>query len=151
VLHKSKTMEDFKSIIKVVACLLGFLLLFYFYFLRLSPSRADINKEVLETCLPLQYDFRVMSFYDECYFNFEGRTKEGRIVKYKLPHNWNLDNDVCSEGDSIHKLAGENMLWRQSERKNSMIGELLLTKILIIIVCLNINNVNRRTNKFLCL
>lgn len=104
-------MEDLKNIIKVLACLLGFLLLFYFYFFRLSPSRADINKEVLGTCLPLQYDFRVMSFYGDRYFNFEGRTREGRIVKYKLPRNWNLDNDVCSEGDSIHKLAGEKELY----------------------------------------
>ncbi len=51
-----------------------------------------------------------MSFYSDRYYNFEGRTKEGRVVRYKLPRNWSLEN-VCTEGDSIHKLAGEKELY----------------------------------------
>lgn len=103
-------MDDLKNIMKVVGCLIVFLVVFYCYFFKLSPRRVDVEKEVLETCLPLQYDFKVLSFYSDRYYNIEGRTKEGRNVKYKIPRNRNLE-DACSEGDSIHKLAGEEVLY----------------------------------------
>lgn len=103
-------MEDLKNIIKIVGCLVGGLLFFYFYFFILPSRNEDIDKDVLDNCLPLQYNFKVMSFYSDRYYNFEGRTKEGRVVRYKLPRNWSLEN-VCTEGDSIHKLAGEKELY----------------------------------------
>lgn len=83
---------------------------FYFYFFVLIPSREDTIGEVLEDCVPLQYDFRIISSYEDRYYNFEGRTKEGRIVKFKIPSQWRL-HDVCADGDSIHKLAGEKELY----------------------------------------
>lgn len=103
-------MEDFKNIFKVVGYLLAFLFFFYFYFFGLRPNQKEVNEEVLEECLPLQYDFRIISFYGSRYYNIEGRTKEGRIVKYKLPRHWELE-EVYSEGDSVHKLAGEKELY----------------------------------------
>lgn len=102
-------MEDFKNISKVIACLIGGMAFFYFYFFVLIPSREDTIGEVLEDCVPLQYDFKVISSYQNRYYNFEGKTNKGRIVKFKLPQNWDLD-DVCS-GDSIHKLAGEKEIY----------------------------------------
>ena len=103
-------MEDFKNISKVIACLIGGMTFFYFYFFVLIPSREDTIGEVLEDCVPLQYDFRIISSYEDRYYNFEGRTKEGRIVKFKIPSQWRL-HDVCADGDSIHKLAGEKELY----------------------------------------
>lgn len=103
-------MEDFKNISKVIACLIGGMSFFYFYFFVLIPSREDTIGEVLEDCVPLQYDFRIISSYEDRYYNFEGRTKEGRIVKFKIPSQWRL-HDVCADGDSIHKLAGEKELY----------------------------------------
>lgn len=103
-------MEDFKNISKVIACLIGGMVFFYFYFFVLIPSREDTIGEVLEDCVPLQYDFRIISSYEDRYYNFEGRTKEGRIVKFKIPSQWRL-HDVCADGDSIHKLAGEKELY----------------------------------------
>ena len=103
-------MEDFKNISKVIACLIGGMAFFYFYFFVLIPLREDTIGEVLEDCVPLQYDFRIISSYEDRYYNFEGRTKEGRIVKFKIPSQWRL-HDVCADGDSIHKLAGEKELY----------------------------------------
>lgn len=103
-------MEDFKNISKVIACLIGGMAFFYFYFFVLIPSREDTIGEVLEDCVPLQYDFRIISSYEDRYYNFEGQTKEGRIVKFKIPSQWRL-HDVCADGDSIHKLAGEKELY----------------------------------------
>lgn len=103
-------MEDFKNISKVIACLIGGMAFFYFYFFVLISSREDTIGEVLEDCVPLQYDFRIISSYEDRYYNFEGRTKEGRIVKFKIPSQWRL-HDVCADGDSIHKLAGEKELY----------------------------------------
>lgn len=103
-------MEDFKNILKVIGCLVGGMAFFYFYFFVLVSSREDTIGEVLEDCVPLQYDFRIISSYEDRYYNFEGRTKEGRIVKFKIPSQWRL-HDVCADGDSIHKLAGEKELY----------------------------------------
>ncbi len=103
-------MDDFKNISKVIACLIGVMAFFYFYFFVLIPSREDTIGEVLEDCVPLQYDFRIIWSYEDRYYNFEGRTKEGRIVKFKIPSQWRL-HDVCADGDSIHKLAGEKELY----------------------------------------
>ena len=102
-------MEDFKNIMKVFGYLVYGMAGFYIIFFALPPSEEEMVEDVLEDCVPLQYDFKVISSYQNRYYNFEGRTKEGRIVKFKLPQNWDLD-DVCS-GDSIHKLAGENEIY----------------------------------------
>lgn len=103
-------MKDLKNIGKVVGCLIAFLLFFYIYFFRLSPSKEEIEETVLEECVPLQYDFKIISGYDNRYYNFEGKTKEGRIVKFKLQRHWSLQG-LYSEGDSIHKLSGEKELY----------------------------------------
>ena len=103
-------MEDFKNISKVVCYLVAGLLGFYFYFFKLGPNDEEVKEEVLEMCVPLQYDFKVISYYADRYYNFEGRTWEGKIVKFKLPRHWAL-GDLCSDGDSIHKLAGEKELY----------------------------------------
>ena len=50
-------MEDLKNIIIIVGCLVGGLLFFYFYFFILPSMNEDIDKDVLDNCLPLQYDF----------------------------------------------------------------------------------------------
>lgn len=103
-------MEDFKNIIKVAGILMGGMLLLYFYFGGLNPSQKETDERVLESCLPLQYDFKIISSYDAQFYVFEGRTKEGRVVKFKLPRNWQLEG-LYSDGDSIHKLAGEKELY----------------------------------------
>ena len=54
-------MKDLKNIGKVVGCLIAFLLFFYIYFFRLSPSKEEIEETVLEECVPLQYDFKIIS------------------------------------------------------------------------------------------
>lgn len=102
-------MEDFKSIMKVVGYLIWGMVCFYVIFFALQPDEEKVVENTLEDCVPLQYDFKVISSYQNRYYNFEGKTKEGRIVKFKLPQNWDLD-DVCS-GDSIHKLAGEKKIY----------------------------------------
>ena len=53
-------MEDLKNIIKIVGCLVGGLLFFYFYFFILPSMNEDIDKDVLDNCLPLQDDFKEM-------------------------------------------------------------------------------------------
>ena len=83
--------------------------MFLCHLLCIEPDEKKVVENTLEDCVPLQYDFKVISSYQNRYYNFEGRTKEGRIVKFKLPQNWDLD-DVCS-GDSIHKLAGEKEIY----------------------------------------
>lgn len=103
-------MEDFKNISKVIACLIGGMAFFYFYFFVLQPDEEKVVEDTLEDCVPLQYDFRIISSYEDRYYNFEGRTKEGRIVKFKIPSQWRL-HDVCADGDSIHKLAGEKEIY----------------------------------------
>lgn len=103
-------MEDFKNIAKVVGCLVGFMAVFYFYFFVLPADDREVERDVLEECIPLQYDFRVVTFYENRYYNFEGITKNGRKVKFKLPKHWNL-SESCSVGDSIHKVSGEKELY----------------------------------------
>lgn len=103
-------MKELKSIFKILGILVGGMLFFYFYFCVLPPNQKEINAEILETCVPLQYDFKILYGSDGRYFDFEGRTKEGRTVKFKVPRHWNLEG-LYSEGDSIHKLAGEKELY----------------------------------------
>lgn len=102
-------MEDFKSIMKVVGYLIWGMACFYVIFFALQPDEEKVVEDTLEDSVPLQYDFKVISSYQNRYYNFEGKTNKGRIVKFKLPQNWDLD-DVCS-GDSIHKLAGEKEIY----------------------------------------
>ncbi len=47
-------MEDLKNIIKIVGCLVGGLLFFYFYLFNLPSMNEDNDKDVLDNCLPLQ-------------------------------------------------------------------------------------------------
>lgn len=103
-------MEDFNNIMKVFGYLVYGMAGFYIIFFALPPSEEEMVEDVLEDCVPLQYDFRIISSYEDRYYNFEGRTKEGRIVKFKIPSQWRL-HDVCADGDSIHKLAGEKELY----------------------------------------
>lgn len=103
-------MDEFKNIFKIVGMLVGGMLFFYFYFWVLPPNQKNIDDEILETCIPLQYDFQILYGSDGRYFEFEGKTKEGRTVKFKVPRYWNLEG-LYTEGDSIHKLAGEKELY----------------------------------------
>lgn len=103
-------MEDFKSIMKVVGYLIWGMVCFYVIFFALQPDEEKVVENTLEDCVPLQYDFRIISSFEDRYYNFEGRTKEGRIVKFKVPSHWAL-HDACADGDSIHKLAGEKELY----------------------------------------
>ena len=103
-------MEDFKNIMKVVGYLIWGMACFYIIFFALQPDEKKVVEDTLEDCVPLQYDFRIISSYEDRYYNFEGRTKEGRIVKFKIPSQWRL-HDVCADGDSIHKLAGEKEIY----------------------------------------
>lgn len=103
-------MDELKNILKVSGFLMGGLLLFYLFFFKLVANQEEVEDVVLEECLPLQYDFRVISYEEGRYYDIEGRTKEGRYVKFKVPRHWELEG-VCTEGDSIHKLAGEKELY----------------------------------------
>lgn len=103
-------MDDFKNIAKVVGCLIGGMAFFYFYFFVLPVDDKKVVNDVLEECVPLQYDFRVVAFYENRYYNFEGVTRKGRRVKFKLPKHWSL-SESCSVGDSIRKVSGEKELY----------------------------------------
>ena len=57
----------------------------------------------------MNYDLKFIDSIVDSLFNFDGMTREGKRVKFKIPKVWNLKG-AYSVGDSIFKVAGDSIL-----------------------------------------
>lgn len=63
-------------------------------------------KSQLQTILPDEYCFKVISYEKSNLYYFEGINKDGKREKYEIQLFWEIDK-YCNEGDSIIKRKGE--------------------------------------------
>lgn len=94
---------------------LGLGIMAYFGF-RFKNQQYVIGDSVIEYGVSMHYDFKIMSASEDAFYNFDGMTREGKRVKFKIPKIWDLDG-VYSLGDSIYKESGDSVLHLVKSRK----------------------------------
>lgn len=106
-------MEDFKNRFKVVSVLLLGMAWFFFEF-HLSDTDANKKKQLIETELPKECDFRIETCEEYRGFNFMGKNKFNETNFCKFSSSWDLDQKYHI-GDRIVKKKGslEILLIRQ--------------------------------------
>ena len=82
---------------------LGFVLYWF------SGKHYVITDEVVEVGVSMHYDFKILDAHEGSFYNFDGMTREGKRVTFKIPKLWNLEG-VYSVGDSICKVSGDSTL-----------------------------------------
>lgn len=102
------TKKNIKKVMQVLNFLLGLGIMTYFVF-RLKNQQYVIGDSVVEYGVSMHYDFKIISVSEDAFYNFDGITREGKNVKFKIPKIWNL-NGMYSLGDSICKEPGDSIL-----------------------------------------
>ena len=83
-------MEDLKNIFKVVSVLLLGMAWFFFEF-HLSDTDANKKKQLIETELSKECDFRIETCEEYRGFNFMGKNKFNETNFCKFSSSWDLD------------------------------------------------------------
>ena len=100
--------KRFLLIFKVANLVVGFLLLVLVWY-AFSSKQYLVDDVVVEYAVSMHYDFKIIDSSEDSFFNFDGMTREGKRVKFKIPKVWNLKG-AYSVGDSIFKVAGDSIL-----------------------------------------
>ncbi len=98
--------------------IVGCVLLGYVMF-RFSHKQYVIDDDVKEYCVSMHYDFKILHANENSFYNFDGVTREGKQVTFKIPKVWNLKG-VYSIGDSIYKVSGDSILY--VVKKNAIVS-----------------------------
>lgn len=88
----------------IVGCVL-----FGYIIYRFSNEQYVINDDVREYSVSMHYDFKILNAHENSFYNFDGMTREGKRVAFKIPKVWNLEG-IYSVGDSICKFSGDSTL-----------------------------------------
>lgn len=102
------TKKKLSFILKVINMFVGVAMLGYLMF-RFSNKQYAIDDDVREYCVSMHYDFKILNANEDSFYNFDGMTREGKRVAFKIPKVWNL-RGVYSVGDSICKVSGDSIL-----------------------------------------
>lgn len=102
------TKKNIKMSMLVLNFLLGLGIMAYFVF-RFKNQQYVIGDSVIEYGVSMHYDFKIISASEDAFYNFDGMTREGKSVKFKIPKIWDLGG-VYSSGDSIYKESGDSVL-----------------------------------------
>lgn len=87
----------------------GVLVMAYFGY-RIYTKQYSITDSLLEYCLSMHYDFKILSAHEDSFYRFVGMTREGKKVNFKICKVWNLEGRYAV-GDSIYKEAGDSALY----------------------------------------
>lgn len=102
------TKKKIKIAIQVLNFSLGLGIIAYFM-LRFKSQQYIIGDSVMDYGVSMHYDFKIISASEDAFYNFNGITREGKKVKFKIPKIWNLSG-MYSMGDSIYKESGDSTL-----------------------------------------
>ncbi len=102
------TRKKLSFILKVINMSVGVAILGYFMYC-FSNKQYVIDEDVREYCVSMHYDFKILNASEDSFYNFDGMTREGKRVAFKIPKVWNLKG-VYSIGDSICKVSGDSIL-----------------------------------------
>ena len=87
----------------------GVLVMAYFGY-RFYTKQYSITDSLLEYCLSMHYDFKILSAHEDSYYRFVGMTRERKKVNFKICKVWDLEGRYAV-GDSIYKEAGDSALY----------------------------------------
>ena len=81
--------KRFLLIFKVANLVVGFLLLVLVWY-AFSSKQYLVDDDVVEYAVSMHYDFKIIDSSEDSFFNFDGMTREGKRVKFKIPKVSNL-------------------------------------------------------------
>lgn len=87
----------------------GTIVLAYFGY-RFYTKQYSITDSLLEYCISMHYDFKILSAHEDSFYRFVGMTREGKKVDFKIAKVWDLEGRYAV-GDSVYKEAGDSALY----------------------------------------